>query len=65
MTTTNQTIKQTDKDDARQAKIREAQEQTAADEIGMVETLGFYSGFDPETFERDLVYAVRMAAYGY
>ena len=63
--TTNQTTKQTDKDNDRQAKIREAQEQTAADEIGMEETMGFYSWFDPETFERDLVYAVRMAAYGY
>ena len=31
----------------------------------MDETMGFYSGFDPETFERELVYAVRMAAYGY
>ncbi len=63
--TNNQTTKPAEKDDVRQAKIREAQEQTAADEIGMVETLGFYSGFDPETFERELVYAVRMAAYGY
>ena len=63
--TNNQTTKPADKDDVRQERIREAQEQTKADEIGMDETMGFYSGFDPMTFERELVYAVRMAAYGY
>lgn len=63
--TNNQTTQKADKDDVRQERIREAQEQTKADEIGMDETMGFYSGFDPETFERELVYAVRMAAYGY
>lgn len=54
-----------DKNDVRQERIREAQEQTLADEIGMDETMGFYSGFDPATFERDLIYAVHMATYGY
>ena len=63
--TNNQTTKTADQDDVRQERIRESQEQTKADEIGMDETMGFYSGFDPETFERELVYAVRMAAYGY
>ena len=63
--TNNQTTKPADKDDVRQERIREAQEQTKADEIAMDETMGFYSGFDPETFERELVYAVRMAASGY
>lgn len=63
--TNNQTTKPAEKDDVRQERIREAQEQTKADEIAMDETFGFYSGFDPETFERELVYAVRMAAYGY
>ena len=63
--TNNQTTKPADQDDVRQERIREAQEQTAADEIAMDETMGFYSGFDPETFERELVYAVHMAAYGY
>lgn len=62
---TNNQTKSADADDVRQERIREAQEQTAADEIAMDETFGFYSGFDPETFERELVYAVRMAAYGY
>ena len=63
--TNDDTTKKADADDVRQAKIREAQEQTKADEIGMDETMGFYSGFDPETFEHELVYAVRMTAYGY
>lgn len=62
---TNNQTKSADADDVRQERIREAQEQTAADEIAMDETMGFYSGFDPETFERELVYAVRMTAYGY
>lgn len=63
--TNDDTTKKANADDVRQAKIREAQEQTKADEIGMDETFGFYSGFDPETFERDLTYAVHMATYGF